>query len=482
MRLSLVFVLLAAACGTGVSSNPGSCIDSTRNGNETDVDCGGGSCARCGNGLTCQVPTDCASNTCVAQSCAAPPAECADGVKGAIETDVDCGGGTCPACANGKACQLNGDCQSNACDHHVCTTPPPACADDVQGGNETDVDCGGGTCAPCGNGKKCAGPGDCVSNNCAAGTCATPPSLCKDGVISGNETDVDCGGGTCAPCGNGKKCTSPGDCASNTCKAGTCATPPVQCSDNQKNGAETDVDCGGGTCPACANGKACASASDCASGNCASHVCAAPPTVCSDGMKGPTETDVDCGGVCPPCASGKGCTTGGDCTSGSCQGFVCKAPGSTCANGVKDGTETDVDCGGGCAACALGKQCAQGSDCGSGLCNGLCVAPAGQCADGAKNGAETDVDCGGGVCPGCALGKACTGPGDCAGGACTAGVCSVPPAACMNGVKDNAETDVDCGGSACPGCGAGKTCKVQTDCAGGLACDLELLQCRLLAN
>jgi hypothetical protein len=41
-----------------------------------------------------------------------------------------------------------------------------------------------------------------------------------------------------------------------------------------KNAAETDVDCGGGTCPDCADGKLCKVAGDCASGTCTNGKCA----------------------------------------------------------------------------------------------------------------------------------------------------------------------------------------------------------------
>jgi hypothetical protein len=50
---------------------------------------------------------------------------------------------------------------------------------------------------------------------------------------------------------------------------GSPGTPANQCADGTKNGSETDVDCGGGTCPLCAVGKTCASRNDCASGLCA---------------------------------------------------------------------------------------------------------------------------------------------------------------------------------------------------------------------
>ena len=38
---------------------------------------------------------------------------------------------------------------------------------------------------------------------------------------------------------------------------------------------------------------------------------------------------------------------------------------------------------------------------------------------------------------------------------------------CVNGVKDQDETDVDCGGAACPKCVEFKACNVNTDCATG---------------
>jgi len=48
------------------------------------------------------------------------PDTCADGVKDGAETDVDCGGGACPSCADGRACAAKSDCQSLACSAGVC--------------------------------------------------------------------------------------------------------------------------------------------------------------------------------------------------------------------------------------------------------------------------------------------------------------------------------------------------------------------------
>ena len=61
--------------------------------------------------------------------------------------------------------------------------------------------------------------------------------------------------------------------------ASTTPTPPVvapTCTDGNRNGSETGIDCGG-TCPSCADGQGCASAADCLSGACAQGKCATSP-------------------------------------------------------------------------------------------------------------------------------------------------------------------------------------------------------------
>src|SRR5207253_2488598 len=60
-------------------------------------------------------------------------------------------------------------------------------------------------------------------------------STCKDGALDGDETDVDCGGATCAPCANGKKCTGRKDCASLVCAGGKCSGD-LGCSDGTREG------------------------------------------------------------------------------------------------------------------------------------------------------------------------------------------------------------------------------------------------------
>ncbi len=120
---------------------------------------------------------------------------------------------------------------------------------------------------------------------------------------------------------------------------------------------------------------------------------------CTDGVKNGSETAVDCGGSCPPCADGSACATGADCSNDVCTGGLCAAP--SCADGAKNGSETGVDCGGvACAACPSGQGCDEVSDCSSLVCTaGICQAPS--CSDLIQNGGETGLDCGG-PCAACA--------------------------------------------------------------------------------
>jgi hypothetical protein len=75
---------------------------------------------------------------------------------------------------------------------------------------------------------------------------------CADGVQNGTETDVDCGG-TCMACAIGGRCTVASDCMSSSCST-VCLAPT--CSDGIRNGTETGLDCGG-SCPITYSGEGC---------------------------------------------------------------------------------------------------------------------------------------------------------------------------------------------------------------------------------
>ena len=102
---------------------------------------------------------------------------------------------------------------------------PPTATDGKKDGDETDVDCGGASAPPCGDGKGCAKPNDCTSLVCTGVTCAAPTFA--DGVKNGTETDVDCGGAGAGPdhlCDVLRACLAHGDCATDGCDyTGHCA-------------------------------------------------------------------------------------------------------------------------------------------------------------------------------------------------------------------------------------------------------------------
>lgn len=347
--------------GTPDASAPApTCSDGAKNGDETDVDCGG-ACPKCPNGKACLDASDCTGGICKDGRCRS--ASCSDGSKNGSETDIDCGG-DCAKCGTGGACAVASDCESGVCSQGACAAP--SCSDSVKNGTETDVDCGG-SCNACATGKACALATDCSSGVCTKGVCVEP--RCSDGVQNGSETAQDCGGGSCPKCEDGKPCNVDGDCASGRCKTGVCeaAPPPPEptCTDGAKNGAETDVDCGGAKCPPCVDGKSCAVASDCTSGVCTDGHCKAPS--CQDSVKNGDEADVDCGGSCSPCGLGKACRAATDCASGDCEKGACVCPSdkTTCGASCVDTCADNANCG------ACGNTCASNQACTSSACVGV---------------------------------------------------------------------------------------------------------------
>lgn len=131
------------------------------------------------------------------------------------------------------------------------------------------------------------------------------------------------------------------------------------------------------------------------------------------------ETDVDCGGMeCPQCSEAKVCNNDTDCMSGVCG-----------PNESANATCNSTDCNN--TSCNS-SNCVNGSNnvsyCQGEVCfkckictNVCCLAPT--CSDGVMNEDETDVDCGGSRCPKCANTKACNNGSDCMSGICNASVC-----------------------------------------------------------
>jgi hypothetical protein len=244
-----------------------------------------------------------------------------------------------------------------------------------------------------------------------------PVETCRDGLLSVNEIDVDCGPACGAGCATGKSCSSDQECQSGFCAQGLCAMP--SCSDNAKNRAETDVDCGGSDgCKACGVGQRCATAFDCDGGACVNGRCLAAS--CSDGIQNQDESDVDCGGArgCDRCQTKQHCVTTGDCSKAVCSQGRCQAVG--CDDGLRNGDETGLDCGGSCPSCPDSSGCSTSADCRSLVCSPqTLVCLAATCSDAVQNGTEPSTDCGADCAQKCPNLVACAIDADCQSGACT---------------------------------------------------------------
>lgn len=224
---------------------------------------------------------------------------------------------------------------------------------------------------------------------------------------------------------------------------------------------------------------------------------------CNDGIQNGTETGVDCGGSCNACAcSGTevmvsitfdnypeetswSLTQGGSALA-SGGTYASQADGSTLnipvclADGCFDFTINDVYGDGIC--CSYGNGSYTVSANGSTLVSGgsftssettnFCIGggPSPTCNDGIQNQGETGVDCGG-PC------TACTSCNDGIQNQGESGVdCGGPCAACptcSDGIQNQGETGVDCGGpcSACTSCNDGIQNQGETgvDCGGPCA-------------
>ena len=103
---------------------------------------------------------------------------------------------------------------------------------------------------------------------------------------------------------------------------------PNQCADGIKNGAESDVDCGGGSCPRCQGGQICTSRTDCHTALCT-------------------------GGTCQSCAAASDCGLDSDGDMCFCRDNAAKPGERMCTRKT-----CKLFSGGTCANCAAGEQCA----------------------------------------------------------------------------------------------------------------------------
>ncbi|MCA9716092.1 MAG: hypothetical protein KC468_15540, partial [Myxococcales bacterium] len=142
---------------------------------------------------------------------------CGDGIVGADEECDDGDDDDADACLT--------SCVAAVCGDGIEHVGVEACDD----GNPVDGDACTNDCAhaACGDGIVWIGVELCDDGNTedgdeCPGDCGE--SWCLDGVVSGDESDVDCGGDTCAPCEDGAVCFEDGDCDSSHCASGSCVT------------------------------------------------------------------------------------------------------------------------------------------------------------------------------------------------------------------------------------------------------------------
>jgi len=302
-------------------------------------------------------------------------------------TPIDCNDGD-PVTYPGAPELCDGadnNCDGNVDENNVCID----CADGMQNGSETGVDCGGPDCAPCGQGQGCVIDGDCGPGlicqggicvpNCpdldqdgwttCAGDCNdSDPSMHPGAIEQCNGADDDCDGDVdedwnfdsdpqnCGGCG---LVCSPAPNSTSVCVNGTCAlicdNGYMDCDGNFSNGCETEVLFNNSNCAGC--GVTCPPGTTCQNGQC---VASCPPAgqACDDG-NACTVSDVEdgacnCVGIPLNCDDGNPCTID-QCVNGACvfspvpDGAAC--PGGTCQTGVCVTNCPDAD-GDGWTTCA----------------------------------------------------------------------------------------------------------------------------------
>jgi hypothetical protein len=257
-------------------------------------------------------------------------------------------------------------------------------------------------------------------------------------------------GGVLRECATAADCRQPGDprCGKATCSDGVCGLElrPLSRLTSQLAG-----DCKERWCDGQGNLVEFTESSDSPNdgAQCTVHSCQGRQPVSSLVLTGLT---------CPE--TGAGVCDEGDCVAcipdlTPCGGgLICVAHrciAMHCTNNQWDlgSGETALNCGGPCLPCSAGKPCEVSSDCFSGVCtNKSCQAPT--CSDGVRNDGETGVDCGGPPsCPRCPSGQGCRDSLDCISLVCWAGVCE--PSSCTDGILNGDEIGEDCGGS-CQDC------------------------------
>ncbi len=510
----------------------------------------------------------CVSGDGLRKGCALPPG-CNDGIQNGTETDVDCGG-SCPPCGQGKMCELPGDCQSGQCDADTYLCVGAACEVVPQ---EGDLRVNEVHSAPMANvdDTNCDGIYSTTHDEFIEIVNVTGESLSLDGVelrVKGALKHTFQG---CLPAGRGMVVYGGGEAKCNL--GGTLAVVADASLVLANTGTEVTLERNGdlldGVVVPSLSGVSFTRVPDfvgdtfmkhtdvtderysvgrCASGDELRLGCAPPPG-CNDGVQNGDETDVDCGGSCAPCETGQNCEIPNDCLSGQCDGNVCV--GMACTDEPVEGellvnevhpapaTGDDTNCdgtynflqdefveivnntdkslllsnvqvkingvskttlagclapnrgmviyGGGTANCSLGDTRAVVSAASFSMTNttqnvvslerGTLVLDtvAVPSMDSSRSSYTRFPDFTGEWVAHDSIVPERYSAGRCVSGASLAKGCPAPPT-CNDGIQNGFETDVDCGGGVCPACLTGEKCEENTDCQSG-TCDPVTKRC-----
>ena len=461
------------------------CDDGIRNQDETDVDCGGGCPVACDDLQGCLVHSDCISGVCEVDTCAAPT--CDDGVMNGDETGIDCGG-SCLSCVIGNvpgrieaeayvAFNDSDNVNDGASDYPSCDNGDGV---DLGVADEDDGTCSIGWTS---NGEWLdfelvlgANASFDIVARAGSGTSGGAFRVLIDGVVVNNRIDVNNIGW--------KDYENYSVASEYGLEAGTHTMRVQFLGSMNLNWIEfaavacipTTCDMAGANCgtieDGCGNSLECGT---CGVGNvCTDNICTCVPTSCEAAGAMCGTIDDGCGGVlnCGGCASGEQCNGSNQC---ECAPMTCDMAGANCG-AMDDGCGNSLDCGScgtgeacvanvcecipttcldeGAVCGSIGDGCGGTLDCGSCSVGEVCndasqcmVVPT--CDDGIQNQDETDVDCGGGCPEACDESEGCLVNSDCVSGVCESDVCAAPT--CDDGVMNGDETDIDCGGS-CPSC------------------------------
>jgi Cys-rich repeat protein len=252
---------------------------------------------------------------------------------------------------------------------------------------------------------------------------------CQDGVLSGTESDTDCGRACvgiegAGLCGLRRRCAEPGDCASGFCSGQQCVECLIdtdcqnpldlRCLDNFCFQCAIDADCPGplgGSFQFCRALDSCPRNQPCVCRECRNDAdCDAEHPHCQPGTDGASNS-----GICFAClvdghcpAERPHCTpiAGSVLSAGRCVECVVDAhcpEGQLCdAQGRCEGFE-----------CEDNQDCPTGIVCEEGACTGSCIPPGGIIGDDEDRECCSGVECISGpddIC--CGFGQSCVGSGD----------------------------------------------------------------------